>query len=174
MSPQDFENYLAICAQAQGWRPISKELSETIQEMSRGIPEETLLKLFANFMEQPNQQPAHLLQALRQERRLHKEQSEARPQWPAIKVTDESVKFLRRMGDHMEKLKSHGCPYGGCKTSAEPGKSHCFCFAEMWAEPLSKAETATPAEVGAAVVNVLGDPGPDPKPDQHRRIRHAA
>lgn len=162
MQKTDFYPLISIVAESQGWRPLSDALKDLWLQAASRMPDDQVMALAMSFADTPGQKPADFYKELKGVVRRHiAETAEREPDVQSNPRCDEAIR-ARRAALVVLRVNRDGCPYGGCKFGKEPGKGHCYCFAESWAEPIADDErvfgdTANPAAA------VFGQPKPDPK-----------
>lgn len=156
----EFDSLLGIVCESQGWRPLSESLRDLWYSQAMYLDSEPFLRLVMAFTETPGQRPADFFRELKGVLRRATPAPPVRPV-EASPNCDEAIRCRKALAA-VQRAKTEGCAYGGCKSGGGYGQHHCYCFAEAWAEPITDEDRRAP--VGNAVAAVLGGvPAPDPK-----------
>lgn len=162
MQKADFYPLISIVTESQGWRPLSDMLKDLWLQTAYRLPDDQVMALAMSFADTPGQKPADFYNSLKSAARRHlAETAEREPVVIAAPGSAEAIRARRAIAV-VQSVKREGCPYGGCKPGSEPGKGHCYCFAEAWAEPITAEERAS-EPITNPVTAVFGKATPDPK-----------
>lgn len=143
MQRQEFDEVIGIVAESQGWRSFSEALMGLWFNTASRIDEQEFFRLAMTFADTPNQKPANFMREMKSLLRRQIADSRQEPEVEVDAISDEAIRF-RRMKQF--RAEQRNCPYGGCKISSDPaGGSHCYCWAEVWEQPITDEERQTGA-----------------------------
>lgn len=160
MHRKDFDTILSIVVESQGWRPLGPALQDLWFSTAAPLNSEEFSRLAMTFADTSNQRPADFFRELKGVVRRVTPAAPVRPVKPSP-TCDEAIRCRKALAA-VQRAKSEGCAYGGCKSGGDYGQHHCYCFAEAWVEPITDEDrNAQPVNAVAAALG--GVPAPDPK-----------